>query len=259
MSSEVFMQKILVFLVAGSALILAGCSDGSAGKTGVKNDAGVTDDSSNFLVFVGAYPAAYNQTVGPTTYAGFAQIEDTRLTDFGNPAGAVVMINGVQLLQRPDVGNYYFSSPNVGSFSQGDEVSISVEYDKIGNISTTMKVPVSVADFTLSPSLPATGVPNSATSYYLSWSPSPDADFYMPGYDVYSGSPPAFVSGQGTFLANPNTAFTFTSADLTSASGTPYPFLDIYLSTCAEFRPPNVDPLSFFQLEGVDTVLKKNY
>jgi hypothetical protein len=259
MSSEVFMQKILVFLVAGSALILAGCSDGSAGKTGVKGDAAATDESSNFWLFVGAYPAADNQTVGPTTYVGYAQIEDTRLSDYGNPAGAVVMINGVQLLQRPDVGNYYFSSPNVGSFSEGDEVSMSVEYDKIGTISTTMKVPTSVVDFSLSPPLPATGVPNSATSYYLSWSPSPDADFYLPGYTVYSDSRPTFVTGQGTFLENPNTAFTFTSADLTSASGTPYPFLDIYLSTCTEFRPPNVDPLSLFHLEGVDTVLKKNY
>jgi len=253
------MQKLLALLVASSALLLAGCSDGSAGKTGVKNDAGVTDDSSNFLVFVGAYPAAYNQTVGPTTYAGFAQIEDIRLSDHGDATGAVVMVNGVQLRQRTDVGNYYFSSPNVGSFSEGDEVSMSVEYDKIGNISTTMKVPVSVADFALSPPLPATGVPNSATSYYLSWSPSPDGDFYMPGYDVYSDNPPTFVTGKGIFLANPNTAFTFTSADLTSASGTPYPFLDIYLSTCTEFRPPNVDPLSLFHLEGVDTVLKKNY
>jgi hypothetical protein len=259
MSLEVFMQKILVLLVAGSALILADCSDGSAGKTGGTSDAGATNESSNFLLFVGAYPAANNQTVGPTTYVGYAQIEDTRLSDYGNPAGAVVMINGVQLLQRPDVNNYYFSSPNVGSFSEGDEVSMSVEYDKIGTISTTMKVPTSVVDFALLPPLPATGVPNSATSYYLSWSPSPDADFYLPGYVVYSDSRPTLVTGQGTFVANPNTAFTFTSADLTSASGTPYPFLDIYLSTCAEFRPADVAPVSSFELRGVDTVLKRNY
>jgi hypothetical protein len=211
----------------------------------------VSLDKSKVQIFATVYPVSENQSTEPTAYRAYCQIEDTTAVDGrGDFSSAAVRVNGTNLLTS---NGWYFSSSNVGALSTGGSVVLDISETRLGDIHVAATVPISVTSFTLNPSLPPHGTPNTQNTYQMSWTGN-GADWYLCGYMLYNNN---YSILKGIAYQTPFESFTFGASDL-SYEGNLAPFIKFLLQTITEEAIMGFISGSGLRVAGVTIVSQHN-
>lgn len=226
---------LLVTFALLTSISIISCNNGTP--------TGLIDKSSIWLVIT-ASPSVSVES-GSTPYTVYCQLQDESATDgMGDFSGVTIIINGYTFPDTSD-SNYWASSGDI-SLTESDFLTVYIEHPSFGNIEATATVPPSlpsVSSFNIDPAFPGTGIANTEYAYSLSWT-GIGVDGYSPDYTAYSDADGLnFIQGRGYYTGN--NYYTLSVSD-----SSPFPYLDISVSTVDETIIPDFRSTSWLRVMG---------
>ncbi len=135
---------------------------------------------------------------------------------------ARIAVNGIRLTHQGTAGTF---SGNGLMLSAGDSVVFTIQHQLVGTIQQMLRVPPSITDCILQPSMPQKGVENQSTSYSVAWGTGAvGAEYYLLTAVSYDSSGSVVTSWSTRTGSN---TLTFPSWVFQETSGGPCPYLDI--------------------------------
>ncbi len=173
-------MKSILSCILVSAALFSGCSPTSSDISG--------QPTPNNQIYIegGAYLNSPSAT-GKAPYTVYCTLQYTDTSksnsDFNT---AEITVNGVSLVRIYNDG-YFQNTRAAMSFSEGDSLSFVIKHPRVGTVKGVVYVPPSVTDVSVSPGLSQANLPNSETTFNLSWAPATVSYYYVQaaGYNYW--------------------------------------------------------------------------
>lgn len=163
------MKTFFLFILV--AALLSGCSP-------TKSDISDNPTPDNQIYISGIAQVNSPSNTGKAAYSIYCMLEYTDTSrnnsDFNS---ANVTVNGVAL-KRYSVDGYFQNLGTTTTFSEGDSLEFVIKHRNIGTVRKVMYVPQSLPDVSVSPGFSTANLPNTATTFTLSWTPV-SSEYYL--------------------------------------------------------------------------------
>ncbi len=208
---------MLVIVFAG--FMFSGCTNPVSSSGGIANHPIPNSD----VFFVGTAQVSTSGSSGPSEYTANCQLgyRDNSPGDSVFNASEIT-VDGITMTQQGGAG--MFSARGL-MLSSGDSVVFVVRNRVIGTVRQVLRVPPSIIDCILQPSIPAAGVMNQSSGYSVAWGTGAvGANYYRLQAVTYDSL--KAVANTWATMTTSNT-LTFPSWIFQNPAGGVYPYLEI--------------------------------